>query len=78
MKSILIILSVSLATSFSAMALDVKQRFDHLDSNKDGYLTHNELEPQPQLLSNFKRWDKNQDNKISLSEFKRFLTNNLD
>ena len=77
MKSILVILTVLLATSFSAVALDVKQRFDHLDSNKDGYLTKNELDAQPQLLKQFQRWDSNQDNKVSLIEFKNFLTINL-
>ncbi|MFU2509901.1 MAG: EF-hand domain-containing protein [Pseudoalteromonas prydzensis] len=77
MKNRLVILAVLLATSFSAMALDVKQRFDHLDSNKDGYLTENELDPQPQLLKQFQRWDTDRDNQISLVEFKRFLTKNL-
>ena len=33
--------------SQSAFALDVKQRFDHLDTNNDGYLTHSELAAQP-------------------------------
>lgn len=77
MKSILVIFTVLLVTSFSAMALDVKQRFDHLDSNNDGYLTKNELDAQPQLLKQFQRWDTDRDNKISLVEFKRFLTKNL-
>ncbi|MBE0377911.1 MULTISPECIES: EF-hand domain-containing protein [Pseudoalteromonas] len=77
MKSILVIFTVLLVTSFSAMALDVKQRFDHLDSNKDGYLTKNELDAQPQLLKQFQRWDTDQDNRVSLVEFKNFLTINL-
>jgi len=68
---------VLLISSFGVAALDVKQRFNHLDYNKDGYLTQDELEPQPQLLSNYQRWDKDQDNRISLVEFKDFLTNNL-
>lgn len=67
-----------IGASFTASALDVKQRFDHLDTNKDGFLTRAELEPQPQLLKNFSIWDQNQDNRISLLEFKQFLTNNLD
>lgn len=77
MKSILVIFTVLLVTSFSAMALDVKQRFDHLDSNKDGYLTKNEWDAQPQLLKQFQRWDTDQDNRVSLVEFKNFLTINL-
>lgn len=63
--------------SFNASALDVKQRFNHLDADKSGYLTQKELEPQPQLLSTFMVWDKNQDKRISLVEFKNYLTNNL-
>ncbi|BDF93285.1 MULTISPECIES: EF-hand domain-containing protein [Pseudoalteromonas] len=77
MKSILVPLTVMLASSFNAMALDVKQRFDHLDNNRDGYLTENELDAQPQLIKQFQRWDTDRDNKISLVEFKNFLTNNL-
>jgi hypothetical protein len=49
--------------SFNAVALDVKQRFDHLDANKSGFLTEDELEPQPQLLSTFTRWIKTKTNK---------------
>ncbi len=77
MKNIMVFYSLLIGASFSASALDVKQRFDHLDSNKDGFLTHAELEPQPQLLRNYSAWDKDQDNRISLLEFKQFLTDNL-
>jgi|TARA_B110000211_G_scaffold86440_1_gene101421 Ca2+-binding EF-hand superfamily protein len=77
MKILTFVSSLFLLFSFNAAALDVKQRFDHLDSNKSGYLTQDELEPQPQLLSTFVMWDKNQDNQISLVEFKNYLTNNL-
>ena len=51
--------------------------FDHLDKNNDGYLTHSELAAQPQLLNSFSDWDENQDNRISLTEFKNYLTTNL-
>lgn len=67
----------ALLFSHSALALDVKQRFEHLDTNNDEYLTHRELATQPQLLNSFSNWDKNQDNRISLTEFKSYLTNNL-
>lgn len=77
MKNTLVFCSLLISISFSASALDVKQRFDHLDKNKDGFLTHTELEPQPQLLNSYVSWDKDRDNRISLLEFKQFLTNNL-
>ncbi|MBH0057774.1 EF-hand domain-containing protein [Pseudoalteromonas sp. SWXJZ94C] len=77
MKILTLLSSILMLSSFSASALDVKQRFDHLDSNKSGYLTHDELDAQPQLLNTFVMWDKDQDSKISLIEFKNYLTNNL-
>lgn len=77
MKHLAVLFCICLSISFNVMALDVKQRFDHLDRNKDGYLTKNELDAQPQLLNQFKRWDTNKDNKISLEEFKNYLTNTL-
>ena len=77
MKLPLFIASVLILFSFNALALDVKQRFDHLDANKNGYLTSNELGAQPQLRNSFETWDKNKDKKISLTEFKSYLTNNL-
>lgn len=77
MKRLAVLFCICLSISFNVMALDVKQRFDHLDRNKDGYLTKNELDAQPQLLNQFKRWDTNKDNKISLEEFKNYLTNTL-
>jgi Ca2+-binding EF-hand superfamily protein len=66
-----------LLTSFTTFALDVTQRFAHLDSDKNGFLTHNELAAQPHLQHNFNSWDKNNDQQISLDEFKNYLTNNL-
>ena len=77
MKIRCFVTTTALLLSFNAFALDVKQRFDHLDTDKSGYLTRNELERQPQLLSTFIMWDKNQDKQISLIEFKNYLTNNL-
>lgn len=77
MKIQLLIAPLMVAFSSHVFALDVKQRFDHLDNDKNGYLTHSELDAQPQLLSHYKQWDKDQDNRISLVEFKNYLTNNL-
>ncbi|ODS13266.1 EF-hand domain-containing protein [Pseudoalteromonas tetraodonis] len=77
MKIQLLLIGALLFVSHSARALDVKQRFEHLDTNNDGYLTHSELAAQPQLLNSFSNWDENQDNRISLTEFKNYLTTNL-
>ena len=77
MKIQLLLIGALLFVSHSACALDVKQRFEHLDTNNDGYLTHSELAAQPQLLNSFSIWDENQDNRISLTEFKNYLTTNL-
>ncbi|WP_394192377.1 EF-hand domain-containing protein [Pseudoalteromonas atlantica] len=77
MKNKALICGLMISVSFGASALNVKQRFDHLDKNKDGFLSHTELEPQPQLLNSYSIWDKDRDNRISLLEFKQFLTNNL-
>ncbi|WP_288988594.1 EF-hand domain-containing protein [uncultured Pseudoalteromonas sp.] len=77
MKIQLLLISALLFVSHSARALDVKQRFEHLDTNNDEYLTHSELAAQPQLLNSFSNWDENQDNRISLTEFKNYLTTNL-
>ena len=77
MRILLPFIGALLFISQSAFALDVKQRFEHLDTNNDGYLTHSELAAQPQLLNSFSNWDENQDNRISLTEFKNYLTNNL-
>jgi Ca2+-binding EF-hand superfamily protein len=75
MKIQLLLIGALLFVSHSAF--DVKQRFEHLDTNNDGYLTHSELAAQPQLLNSFSNWDENQDNRISLTEFKNYLTTNL-
>ncbi|MGB1292372.1 MAG: EF-hand domain-containing protein [Pseudoalteromonas sp.] len=77
MKNKALICGLMISVSFGASALDVKQRFDHLDKDKDGFLIKSELDPQPQLLNDYQRWDKDRDNRISLLEFKHYLTNSL-
>lgn len=77
MKNKALICGLMISISFGASALDVKQRFDHLDKDKDGFLIKSELDPQPQLLNDYQRWDKDRDNRISLLEFKHYLTNSL-
>ncbi|MGO2011705.1 MAG: EF-hand domain-containing protein [Pseudoalteromonas sp.] len=76
MKIQLLMTSLLIVFSSNTLALDVTQRFNHLDNDKNSYLTYAELEAQPQLLSNYKRWDIDQDNRISLAEFKSYLTKN--
>lgn len=77
MKNKALICGLMISVSFGASALDVKQRFDHLDKDKDGFLIKSELDPQPQLLNDYQRWDKDRDNRISLLEFKHYLTNSF-
>lgn len=77
MKNKTLICGLVFSVSFGALALDVKQRFDHLDKDKNGFLTQPELESQPQLLNGYHRWDKDKDNRISLLEFKQYLTSSL-
>ncbi|MCC9662935.1 EF-hand domain-containing protein [Pseudoalteromonas sp. MB41] len=61
--------------SFNTLALDVKQRFDHLDKDKNGYLSVEELASQPHLQKHMAKWDTDNDQQISLLEFKHYLTN---
>ncbi len=61
--------------SFNTLALDVKQRFDHLDKDKNGYLSVEELASQPHLQKHMAKWDTDNNQQISLLEFKHYLTN---
>lgn len=61
--------------SFNSLALDVKQRFDHLDKDKNGFLSEQELSSQPHLQKRMAQWDTDKDQQISLLEFKHYLTN---
>ena len=44
--------------------------FDHMDVNRDGYLTQDELLGSPALGQNFQKIDSNGDARISLDEWK--------
>lgn len=61
--------------SFNCLALDVKQRFDHLDKDKNGFLSVQELSSQPHLQKRIAQWDTDKDQQISLLEYKHYLTN---
>ena len=64
-----------ITVSFNSLALDVKQRFDHLDKDKNGFLSEQELSSQPHLQKRIAQWDTDKDQQISLLEFKHYLTN---
>jgi hypothetical protein len=46
--------------------------WDDLDSNKDGYLTKDELQGSPALVTHFSKIDTDGDGKISPSEWKSY------
>ncbi|HJT99327.1 MAG TPA: EF-hand domain-containing protein [Rhodanobacteraceae bacterium] len=46
--------------------------WDALDSNKDGYLTKEELQGTPALVHNFAKIDTNGDGKVSMDEWKTY------
>lgn len=46
--------------------------WDALDSNKDGYLTKDELQGTPALVHNFDKIDTNHDGKVSMDEWKSY------
>ncbi len=75
MKIRCFVTTTALLLSFNAFALDVKQRFDHLDKDKNGFLSLEELSSQPHLKKHIAQWDENKDQQISLLEFKHYLTN---
>lgn len=74
MKIVSVISLILITFSFNSFALDVKQRFNHLDKDKDGYLSPDELTPQPHLKKRISQWDTDNDKRISLLEFKNYLT----
>ena len=57
------------------MAMTGDADWDALDSNKDGYLTKEELAGSPGLVHNFKDIDKNGDGKLSMDEWKSYGNN---
>lgn len=48
--------------------------WDDLDSNKDGYLTKDELTGSPALVTHFKNVDTSGDGKVSMDEWKTYGT----
>lgn len=54
------------------MAMTGDADWDALDSNKDGYLTKEELTGSPGLVHNFTGIDTDKDGKISMSEWKAY------
>jgi hypothetical protein len=58
------------------MAMTGDADWDALDSNKDGFLTKDELTGSPALVHNFNDIDTNKDGKISMDEWKTYGKNN--
>jgi Ca2+-binding EF-hand superfamily protein len=56
-------------TSASANTTLAKGKFDMLDSNHDGYIDKQEAAASNALTAQFKNFDGNKDNKLSLTEF---------
>ena len=50
----------------------VAQKFEKLDTNKDGAISIQEATGQNDLLANWTKVDKNQDGKLEFSEFSAF------
>jgi hypothetical protein len=57
------------------MAMTGDTDWDALDSNKDGYLTKDELTGSPALVHNFNNIDTSKDGKISMDEWKAYGKN---
>jgi hypothetical protein len=57
------------------MAMTGDADWDALDSNKDGYLTKDELTGSPALVHNFADIDTNKDGKLSMNEWKAYGKN---
>ena len=57
------------------MAMTGDADWDALDSNKDGFLTKDELTGSPALVHNFADIDTNRDSKISMDEWKSYGKN---
>ena len=59
----------------AALAIEHSAVDSALDSNKDGFLTKDELTGSPALVHNFKDIDKNGDGKLSMDEWKSYGKN---
>ena len=57
------------------MAMTGDADWDALDSNKDGFLTKDELTGSPALVHNFNAIDASKDGKISMDEWKSYGKN---
>ena len=58
-----------------SMAMTGDADWDALDSNKDGFLTKDELTGSPALVHNFDKIDTDKDGKISMDEWKSYGKN---
>lgn len=67
--------SKSTGAAGQGMAMTGDADWDALDSNKDGFLTKDELTGSPALVHNFDKVDTNHDGKISMDEWKAYGKN---
>jgi len=74
-REMLIAVIVALCT-FSAYAVEpdnpVKQQFNKLDTNHDGYISKEEANADSQLTDDWENADTNSDGKINAAEFSAF------
>lgn len=74
MKSRTYTLAVLLSViSMSSNAFDLKDTFNELDKDSNGFLSDAEASEDALLHGNFTQIDSNQDGQISFAEFKSFI-----
>jgi len=59
-------------TAGQGKAMTSDPMWDDLDSNRDGYLTKEELQGSPALVTHFDKMDTDHDGKISQAEWKAY------
>lgn len=62
---------VSVAALFSSLAF-AGTTYEDLDTNKDGVISAEEAQANPDLAAKFKDLDKNQDSQLDAAEFAQF------
>ncbi len=62
---------VSVIALFSGLAF-AGTTYQELDADKDGVISAEEAQADPELAGKFKELDKNQDNRLDAAEFARF------
>ena len=72
-RSIVLILTLSVG-SFSVIAADeAEQKFEYLDSDGNGFISRSEATSDPKLRESWNNVDKNKDGKLTEKEFMAFI-----